>query len=375
MSVNESPAAAAPTTAPAVERQAQAGPSFTSVGLFVLAIVYTLYLAADFLIPIAAAGFLYLLLMPVLRLMVAYRIPHALASGVLVIAFVLIVLAAFSILAGPMAAWLERGPDVLEQVSRKLELINEPVEKVEEARKQVEKAASVGEDPGELNVTVREPGILQELLQDLQTAGVHLTVTFILLYFLLATTRLWHLRMIGGFRTLGQKKRVIRLGRQVGGQVARYLFTVTLINIGLGIVIGLAMFALGVPNAQFWGVMAALLNFIPYIGAVIGTAVMAGIGLLAFDTFPEIAAVPATYFLLTAVEGYLVTPTVLGRSLLLNPVAVFLTLIFWGWIWGVPGLLMAVPLLVAFATFCEHVEALKPVGAFLMGDRRMRAQL
>lgn len=126
-----------------------------------------------------------------------------------------------------------------------------------------------------------------------------------------------------------------------------------------------ALYLTGLPNPLLWGAVAGLLNFIPYVGPVAGVSIVAVVSLATFDETGRALAAPAAYTVIQALEGYLVTPLVMGRRLTLNPVALFLWLIFWTWIWGIPGTLLAVPLLAVVKTVCDNVEVLWPVGEFL----------
>jgi predicted PurR-regulated permease PerM len=125
------------------------------------------------------------------------------------------------------------------------------------------------------------------------------------------------------------------------------------------------MFLLGMPNAILWGVMAAVLNFIPYLGALVGIGTIGLVALLTFDEPALIVLPPLTYFALTTFEAYFVTPSLLARRLTLNPVAVFLALILFTWMWGTAGALLAVPMLATFKLCCDHVDELEPVGTML----------
>jgi predicted PurR-regulated permease PerM len=153
--------------------------------------------------------------------------------------------------------------------------------------------------------------------------------------------------------------------REMEDDVSYYLLTISFINAGLGVAVGTAMFLLGMPNAILWGVMAAVLNFIPYLGALVGIGTVGLVALLTFDEPAWILLPPLVYFTLTTFEAYFVTPSLLARRLTLNPVAVFLALIIFTWMWGAAGALLAVPMLATFKICCDHVEALEPVGVML----------
>jgi predicted PurR-regulated permease PerM len=148
-------------------------------------------------------------------------------------------------------------------------------------------------------------------------------------------------------------------------KVSRYLLTITLINAGLGIVITIALAVIGLDYAYIWGSAAFLLNFVPFVGALVGTAMVAAYAIVSFDSVSYAFLAPAAYLLLTVVEGQFVTPTLVGRRLEMNTVAVFLTVVLWGWLWGVPGALVAVPFLVVFKVICENFEGLETMANFL----------
>lgn len=131
------------------------------------------------------------------------------------------------------------------------------------------------------------------------------------------------------------------------------------------------MYFIGLPNPILWGVTVALLNYIPYLGPLTGLVLLTFVAVMTFDEIGQIALVPATFLCLTTLEGQLLNPMILGERLNLNPVVVFLSLLFWGWLWGALGVLLAVPILVTLKIVCDHVERLAPLGEFL-GERRRR---
>ena len=151
-------------------------------------------------------------------------------------------------------------------------------------------------------------------------------------------------------------------------EISRYLLTIAAINAGLGVAVGFAMWALGMPTPLLWGVMAGLLNFLPYIGSVIGIAVVGMVALVHFPTIGAAILVPLAYFACTAVEGQFVTPTIVGRRLRLNTAAVFIAVAFWSFLWSIPGALMAVPILVVVKVLCDNVASLRGLGRFLSAE-------
>jgi len=167
-----------------------------------------------------------------------------------------------------------------------------------------------------------------------------------------------------------EKRTVVAIARDIQREMSRYLLTITAINFGLGCATALACALLHVPNALLWGALAFVLNFAPYVGAAITGATLALVGFSTFDSLTQALLVPGTFFLLAFIEGQLVTPTVIGRRLALNPVVVFVWLLVWGALWGIIGVLLAGPLLACFRIVCQHTQALRPV-YLLIGEVKL----
>src|SRR6185436_20583899 len=165
----------------------------------------------------------------------------------------------------------------------------------------------------------------------------------------------------------------VEISHEIQQNISNYLFSVSSINIGLGMVTSVGLYLMGVPNAAMWGILAAVLNFVPYFGPVAGVIVLATVGLLTFDTLGRGLLPPAWYLLLHLVEANLVTPVLLGRRFTLNPVVIFVSLIFWTWLWGVPGALLSVPILVSIKVVCDRVPAMTHVSELLSRLARDRS--
>ena len=189
--------------------------------------------------------------------------------------------------------------------------------------------------------------------------------TLILLYFLLAAGDLFLQKLIKVLPLLRDKKKAVAIARETEASISTYLFTVAVVNIGLGVAVTIVMLLLKMPNAVLWGSLAALAEFVPYIGATVMLGLLAMAGLVAFPDLGHALMVPGAYMAVNLVQANFVSPTVLGRRLTLNPVAILVGLVFWWWIWGVGGAFIAVPLLATFKIFCDHIESLAPIGEFL----------
>jgi predicted PurR-regulated permease PerM len=164
---------------------------------------------------------------------------------------------------------------------------------------------------------------------------------------------------------LSDKKRAVEISHEIQENISNYLFSVSLINIGLGAVVSGGFYLMGVPNAVMWGMLVAVLNFVPYFGPVAGIILLATVGLLTFDTLWTGLLPPAWYLLLHLLEANFITPMLLGRRFALNPVVIFVSLIFWTWLWGVPGALLSVPILMSIKIICDRVPAMSHVSELL----------
>jgi predicted PurR-regulated permease PerM len=190
--------------------------------------------------------------------------------------------------------------------------------------------------------------------------------TLVLLYLLLASGDLFLQKLVHVMPTLGDKKRAVEISHEIQQNISNYLFSVTLINLGLGLIVSGGLYFMGVPNAAMWGIFVAILNFVPYFGPVAGIILLTAVGLLTFEASLWRALLPpAWYLLLHLLEANLVTPVLLGRRFTLNPVVIFVSLLFWTWLWGMPGALLSLPILVSIKVVSDHVAALSPVSEIL----------
>lgn len=352
--------------------------SFALTSLLVLACLYTLYVARDILMPIAIALILFLILWPLVRGLSRLHIPPPLAAALVVASLLGSFIVGIYFLSDPATRWLGALPEMIEEIQFKMQdpfdQIRAATERVEEAITPEEAPSSVSRQPlpaegetGDLadSLAIGLYDIIGPVFTVVGDVGWTFVIVVVLLYFLLAAGDGYHEKIVKVLPTFGDKKRAVVMIRRIHQDVAIYLATVTMINCVLGVAIGLAMFWAGLPNSVLWGLMAALVNFIPYFGPLIGQIVVGMVGLTVFAN-PFDALVPVVlYFVINLCEGYLITPTVLGRRLTMNPMMVFLSVLVWGWLWGIPGALLAVPLLTCFNVICASIERLQPVNEFL----------
>ncbi|MCL4187606.1 MAG: AI-2E family transporter [Rhodobacteraceae bacterium] len=340
-------------------------PRWAIIGIFLMLLVGGLAYARNFLMPVVLALLLQLVFSPVRRQLERWGVPSALAAMLIVGALVAGVAGGVASLAVPASSWVDRAPEIGRELREKFEEIRGVTEGVEEAAKQVDEITEGEEDPGVQRVKVEEEGNALAIAMSLPAVLAQIVFTLILLFFLLSSGDMFYEKIVYVLPTFKDKRRAIRIAYDIERKLSRYLSTIALINAGLGVSVGVALWWLGMPSPALFGVLAFVLNFIPYVGALLGVGSAVVVAIVTLDTLNQALAVGAIYFALTSLEGQIVTPYFVGRSLRLNTVVVFLSVTLFAWLWSVVGMLVATPLLVAVRTFCEHVPGLQNFGHFL----------
>ncbi len=338
-------------------------------GLFILALFYTFYFARAFLLPIVLAILLSLILYPAVRSLKGIKIPEPLGAAVVVLSLATLLGTALFQLFEPASDWLTKMPRITDQIERKLWNVRKSMAEVSKAAQKVEALTNVDGQAAQQKpqVVSREPSLMSRIIAGTQSMLVSAGATLVLLFFLLASGDLFMRKVVRVLPTLTDKKKAVGLARTMQSAMAQYLFTITYINIGLGVATALLMHLLGMPNPLLWGVMVTLFNFVPYVGAAASGIVLTVVAFVSFSDINDIMLVPLLYFSLETIEGQFITPYLTGRSLTLNPVMIFVSMLLWGWLWGVVGALMAVPILMTLKIFCDHIESLQGVGEFVSG--------
>lgn len=336
------------------------------IGLFLIAAGGVLVLARSFLMPLILAFLLSLTFSPVRRFLKRKGLPDGLSASIIVLALIALCAVAVIGLTGPVQNYIDNGPTIMRDVETKLRGLNDLVAKVSDATEKVNELTET--DGAKPAVAVDSgPGMFTQMVLSVPYVAAQGALTLVMLFFLMASGDMFYEKIVAVSPTFKDKRRAIEIVYDIERKISRYFLTITSINAGLGCAVGLALWALGMPNPVLFGVIAFGFNFIPFIGALAGVAVTFAIGIVSFNTLGHAGLVAAVYFLLTSIEGQLVTPYAVGRSLNLNPVAVFVAVAFWGWAWSVVGMFVAVPLLIIVRALAEQVERLYPLGVFLSG--------
>jgi predicted PurR-regulated permease PerM len=332
-------------------------------------------MAKAVLFPIVLAIVLYFLLNPVSRSLGRLNIPSVLSAAIVVLGGLLILGVGIYFLYLPASEMIDDLPKTLRQADRKLWIILKPLDDVSKASSEISKFTQGKDENGrELQqVQVRQPPltyVVFTLTGGFVGGGM---VVVILLFLLLALGHRTLNSIIELIPGIGNKQGVVRLLRNVEASISRYLVTVTVINAALGVVIGSLMALLGMPDPILIGIMAAALNFVPYLGCMVGTTITFLIAVVALPTPAEAILPPLLYLTINSLEGSVLTPMILGKRMSMNPVLVFLSLVVWGWLWGIGGALIAVPVLGITAIACSHFESLQPVARFISGVSRLES--
>lgn len=354
-----------------------------SVALTVLAVlagIFVLHWAKAVFIPLVIGLLINYALSPVVTWMEKWRIPRALGAAILLLGIVSGIGSVAYSLSDEAAGMIETLPEAANKfrrtLSKALGTSDSAMDKVQKAASQLERAAietgsTVPVPRGVTRVQIEKPKLnVQEYIRNgtigLVTAiGVGVMV-FFLAYFLLVSGDAFRRKLVKiSGSTLSRKKVTVQMLNDITHKIQRYmlvqLFTSTLV----GVASWLAFLWIGLENAAVWGIAAGLLNTIPYIGAVIITGGTALVGFLQFGTLGMAVLVGGVSLVINSLEGYLLTPWLTSRASQMSAVAVFVGVLFWGWLWGAWGLLLGVPILMAIKTVCDNVEDFKPVGELL----------
>lgn len=344
-------------------------------GIFFLAVVFAVREARPLLAPVLVAVLLTFALAPAVRWLRSRGVPASIGALLLVLALLLATVSIAANLARPAAIWWEAAPTAVAQLLDQLEKLRDAVPGLRPPQPAAVRAGRAAPAPA--------PDALKEKLA---TEGMALTglvlarglsfllsaaATVILAYFLLASE---HWLLSHAVEALPRRRtRALLLGgvRAAQREISRYLAAVSLINGVVGIVTGLALWLLGLPNPTLWGAVTALLCFVPYLGPMTLMVLLLLAGISAFETGAEVFGPSLAFMAIHAVESNIVSPVVVGRRLSLSAVSIFLAVMFWGWLWGIVGALIAVPLLIALRSLCRRNRALRLLRRFLEGDRHV----
>ncbi|HEY6169086.1 MAG TPA: AI-2E family transporter, partial [Verrucomicrobiae bacterium] len=365
----EVPAKDAPASEP-LSRATETKATPAQIVLIVLAAIPFLYFARPVMLPICLASIAAMTLKPLIRWLSCRRIPPALSAAVVLCVLVTVIGIGFFQLGRPALTWMNEAPQHMIELRQRFLKFFPRLVRISQAAAAVDNLGATEEEKKEKQeqaptVEIKDSRGATSLVNWTGNLLAGAGETLVLLYLLLASGDLFLQKLVRVMPTLRDKKSVVEISREIQQSISNYLFSVSLINMGLGLVVSGGLYLMGVPNALMWGMLVAVLNFVPYFGPIAGVLVLSTMGLLAFDTVWKGLLPPAWYFLVHLLEANFITPVLLGRRLTLNPVVIFVSLIFWTMLWGVPGALLSVPILVSFKVVCDRVPAMFPISELL----------
>jgi predicted PurR-regulated permease PerM len=344
------------------------GVAVSIIGTFIILTVAALYYARAFFLPLVLASLITLTFMPMVRWLHRRGIPLALSAILIVVTIGVVVGSAALVLADPVAKMVADAPQVTRQLNDRFDFLKRPMAMLVEAGQQVQKLAEPATPDGTQKVVIAQSGLVAWAADTLTGIGTTIGATLILTVFLLSSSDGFLQKIVRAVPSLSDKKRSLRIVHDVEFEISRYLITITGINIVFGALVGTMMAFYGMPNPLVWAVAAAMLNYVPYVGSITGIGLTTVIAVVTFPTLTLAALPPITYLGLHLLESTFFTPLVLGRRLELNAVAVLVALAFGGWLWGIVGALIAVPMLVVIKAFCDHFPGLATFGDFLSAE-------
>lgn len=323
------------------------------IGLFVIAVLWCTYVASPVIVPVMLAWVIATIALPVVTWLTKRKVPRVLAVIGVTLTLVVVIVGLLMMLSTPVTLWLGRATELSVLIKQKLQTMSQPLALLEEARKALNGIAAGGSAPA-LKIEQDSATVVTSIFAVL-TPAVSQFILFIgaLVFYLVYQTRLRNTAVLL-FTDRAARLMTLRILSDVDDSMTKYFGTFTIVNLCLAATTVLLTWAVGLPNPLLWGVLAGLLNYVPYIGPAIVTATLAVVGLLTYPTLSEAAVAPLIFIAIVTVEGQFLTPAFMGRQLELNPFAVFLAIAFCTWLLGPIGAFLAVPLLMALTVTLGH---------------------
>jgi len=343
---------------------------------FVL-VLGALHVTKSAVVPLLFAAFLAMLLSPAVALLRRIGAPRWAAAGVVMLSLVAVVGLGFNATWQPARAWLDEAPQTMRTLEHKLRPVIGFIARVESVSRQAERVT----DPGAARNLAAAPATAtarKSTIASTQDWLIAILTTLVVTYFLLAAGPSLLVKTEAAFAPRTLNTRLLRLAAAISDDLSRYFATVTVINLALGIATTATMYWLGMPNPLLWGVVAFVLNYVPYAGSAATLVLLTVVALVSFDGLGKPLAVAGCYLFLTTIEGQILQPIFVGRRLDVSPLIVILCLWFGGWLWGIAGVALAVPLLVtakALGLGLGRAESAEPGSSAMDADTEVRESL
>ncbi|GAB5413700.1 MAG: AI-2E family transporter [Congregibacter sp.] len=313
-----------------------------------ITVVGVLVLAESVFIPLALAVLMSLTLRPIVRVLATVgRVPQPLSAALLTSCIAFAAGSGLYALGEPAKEWLREAPSALRALQRQASAVRGPLEDMRETTAVIAELRGDASDSQQEIVVSTESDVEENVMLKTSEGFTYAASTLVLLFFILGWGERLFRNAIALLPSFSDRRGAMQVGHAIEAAIGRYLLTITSINICLGVAVALLSYYVGLPNPALWGVAAALLNFMPYIGAAITTLVLLAVSLVSQPLEYPLLAAPLAFLAITTFEGYVVTPYAVGRSLTLNPLVIFIFLLICFFLWGGIGALLAVPILVS----------------------------
>ncbi len=334
--------------------------------IIILGGIAFLYFARAVVLPLVSAIIAGMALKPIISGLSRCHVPRAIGAAIVLGLFAAMVSSGILYLGHPAVAWMNDAPNHVVELRERVQKIFRPAARISEVAAAVNNLGTPEEQKKATPVEVRDGHGTSAFINWTWALLAGIGETLVLLFLLLSSGDMFLQKLVRIMPSLHDKREAVKLSHEIQQNISTYLFSVSLINLGFGTAVGAGLFFLGVPNPAMWGMVAALLNYIPYFGPIAGIILAGVVGILSFNTITRELAPAFWYLLLHLLEANLVTPILLGRRFTLNPVVIFISLIFWTWLWGIPGALLSVPMLIFFKAVCDRVPSLAPISELLV---------
>ncbi|WP_084395646.1 AI-2E family transporter [Henriciella aquimarina] len=333
------------------------------IGLFVMMAVGALSFAQSFFIPVVFAMLLALILSPIRRFLGQLGIGPGVAAAIIMTVFCAISVTLLFLISSSLSTIVSDEPQLMNKVQERMNELTGVLEPMRQAGEQLEQMQNSSEAPE--RVVVREEGIFSLWAETTPYIAGQVGLAIVLATFLIASGDMFYEKLVQVMPDQEAKRKALTIARDMERQLSTYFLTITAINGVLGICVGLVMWALGMPDPVFFGVAAFALNYIPYIGSIIGIFFAFMMGVVTYDNIWLSLAPPFAYWLINSAEGQFITPVAVGKRLRLNAVAVFLSVAFWAWLWSFVGMFLSTPMLIALKAFSDRNTKLSWLSTFL----------
>lgn len=340
----------------------------STTGIFILAVVAALYFSRDFMLPVVFAFFIAITLRPFVRTLSRRGIPAwVTTAGVVLAGAILLALAVYAF-SDAIVGWVTNASEIQRNFLQKIAQLRLWFESLINLTETLQDAADPAQDPEVQQVVIKQP-ILPTVMSFMAAYPINVFIVVsgavVIAVFLMASGDLFYEKLIRVLPTLSDKKNALRIALDIERQVSAYMLALVGINAGLAVCVGLGFWAIGMPTPHLWALLAFILNFIPYIGPIAGMVLSGIIAIVTFEDAAYALLAPAFYILLIGLETQIITPQVLSRRMQINAVMILLALAFWAWLWGIAGVVVAMPILVTLRVLCSHIESLSGLGEFL----------